>query len=41
VELIDSLVLMEGGHSLGEPAAARSIPRPSPDAGDDLTGTRV
>ena len=41
VELIDSLVLMEGGQPLAEPTAARSIPRPPPDAGADLTGTRI
>lgn len=41
VELIDSLVLMEGGRPLAEPAAARSIPRPPKDAGDDLTTTDV
>lgn len=41
VELIDSLVLMEGGRPLAEPIAAKAIPRPAPDAGDDLTGTRV
>ena len=41
VELIDSLVLMEGSRPLAEPVAAKSIPRPAPDAGDDLTGTRV
>ena len=41
VELIDSLVLMEGSRPLAEPVAAKSIPRNAPDAGDDLTGTRV
>ncbi|MEP0548396.1 MAG: MotA/TolQ/ExbB proton channel family protein [Rhodothermales bacterium] len=41
VELIDSLVLMEGSRPLAEPVAAKSIPRKAPDAGDDLTGTRV
>ena len=37
VELIDSLVLMEGSRPLAEPAAAKAIPRPAPDAGDDVT----
>ena len=41
VELIDSLVLMEGSRPLAEPAGAKAIPRPSPDAGDDVTGTKV
>ena len=41
VELIDSLVLMEGGRPLAEPTAARAIPRPPTDAGDDLTSTSL
>lgn len=41
VELIDSLVLMDQGRTLAEPAAARAIPRPAKDAGDDLTTTDI
>jgi biopolymer transport protein ExbB len=41
VELIDSLVLMEGSRPLAEPVAAKAISRPAPDAGDDVTGTSV
>ncbi len=41
VELIDSLVLMQGSRPLAEPVAAKAIPRPRPDAGDDLTRTDV
>lgn len=41
VELIDSLVLMEGSRPLAEPAGTKAIPRPAPDAGDDVTGTNV
>jgi len=41
VELIDSLVLMEGSRPLAEPVATKAIPRPATDAGDDVTGTKV
>lgn len=42
VELIDSLVLMEGGgRTLAEPMRPKAVPPPAPDAGDDLTGTRI
>ena len=41
VELIDSLVLMEGSRPLAEATRPKSIPSPPPDAGDDVTGTRV
>jgi biopolymer transport protein ExbB len=41
VELIDSLVLMEGSRPLAEPVRAKAISRPAPDAGDDVTGTSV
>ncbi len=41
VELIDSLVLMQGSRPLAEPVAAKTIPRPRPDAGDDLTRTDI
>ncbi len=41
VELIDSLVLMEGSRPLAEPLAARAIPRRPPAAGDDLTTTDI
>lgn len=38
VELIDSLVLMEGGRALAAPAAPRAVP-PAPEAGGKPTGT--
>ena len=41
VELIDSLVLMEGSRPLAEPVRAKAIPRPPVDPGDDLTRTDV
>ena len=41
VELIDSLVLMNAGRPVAEAPGATALPRPKPDAGADLTGTRV
>ena len=41
VELIDSLVLMEGSRPLGAPVGARAIPNRPPAAGDDLTTTDI
>jgi len=37
VELIDSLVVMDGSRALAAPTAPRAIPGPPPAAGDDLT----
>ncbi len=41
VELIDSLVLMEGSRPLAEPVRPKTIPSPPPAGGDDLTNTSI